>query len=51
MQQVLAAHDIPSLVIDIGVGIYSGHGSQCALQVLSKDYWTALLLLSDPEEN
>ncbi len=50
MQQVLAAHDIPSLVIDIGTGIYLGRGSQCALKVQSKDRWTALLLLSNPEE-
>ena len=51
MQQILAAHDIPSRVIDIGVGIYCGQGSQSALQVLKQDQWTALLLLSSPEED
>jgi hypothetical protein len=51
MQQLLAAHDIPSRVIDIGVGIYCGQGSQAELQVLSQDRWVALLLLSPPEED
>jgi hypothetical protein len=51
MQQMLATHDIPSRVIDIGVGIYFGQGSQAALQVRAQDQWTALLLLSPPEEN
>lgn len=51
MQQILAAHDIPSRVIDIGVGFYCGQGSQVALQVLSKDQWTAYLLLSPVEDN
>ena len=51
MQQILAAHDIPSRVIDIGVGFYCGQGSQVALQVLSKDQWTASLLLSPVEDN
>ncbi len=50
MQQMLAAHEIPSRVIDIGIGIYCGQGSQAALQVLEPDRWTALLLLSDPED-
>ena len=50
MQQVLASHSIPSRVIDIGVGIYFGQGSQCALQVRGEDRWTALLLLSPPED-
>ena len=50
MQQLLAAHDIPSRVVDIGIGFYCGQGSQAALQVLSQDRWTALLLLSPPEE-
>lgn len=51
MQQILAAHNIPSRVINIGAGIYCGQGSQAALQVLAQDRWTALLLLSSPEEN
>lgn len=50
MQQLLASHDIPSRVLDIGVGIYFGQGSQAALQVRSQDRWTALLLLSPPED-
>ncbi len=51
MQQILAAYDIPSRVIDIGIGVYCGQGSQAALQVRSSDQWTALLLLSSPEED
>ena len=51
MQQLLLAHDIPSRVIDIGVGVYFGQGSQAALQVRSQDQWTALLLLSTPEDD
>ncbi|MDJ0601202.1 MAG: hypothetical protein QNJ37_20460 [Crocosphaera sp.] len=50
MQQLLAAHNIPSRVLDIGLGIYCGQGSQAALQVCSPDQWTALLLLSSPED-
>lgn len=51
MQQILASHSVPSRVIDIGMGIYFGQGSQCALQVRVQDRWTALLLLSPPEED
>ena len=51
MEQMLAAHDIPSRVIDIGIGFYFGQGNQAALQVRSKDKWTALLLLSTPENS
>jgi hypothetical protein len=51
MQQILASHSIPSRVIDIGIGIYFGQGSQCALQVRTQDRWTALLLLSPPEDD
>lgn len=51
MQQMLAAHNIPSRVLDIGIGIYFGQGSQAALQVRPQDQWTALLLLSSPEDN
>jgi hypothetical protein len=50
MQQILAAYDIPSRVIDIGAGVYCGQGSQAALQVRTQDQWTSLLLLSSPEE-
>lgn len=51
MQQMLAAHNIPSRVIDIGGGVYFGQASQAALQVRSQDKWTALLLLSPPEND
>lgn len=51
MQQILEAHNLPSRVIDIGLGVYCGQGSQAALQVLSKDQWIALLLLSPVEDN
>ncbi|MBD1807980.1 MAG: DUF2007 domain-containing protein [Symplocastrum torsivum CPER-KK1] len=50
MQQVLAAHDIPSRIVDAGIASYFGACSPAALQVLSHDQWTALLLLSSPEE-
>ncbi len=51
MQQILDAHNIPSRVLDIGLGIYFGQGSQATLQVRSQDQWTALLLLSPPEDS
>ena len=51
MQQILNAYDIPSRVLNIGMGIYYSNGSQAALQLRSKDKWTALLLLSPPEDN
>lgn len=51
MQQILMAHEIPSRVLDIGLGVYCGQGSQAALQVRSQDQWTALLLLSPLEED
>lgn len=51
MQQILASYEIPSRVIDIGVGVYCGQSSQAALQVRSQDQWTALLLLSPQEGN
>jgi hypothetical protein len=50
MQQVLAAHNIPSRIIDTGIISYFGAGSSAALQVRSQDQWTALLLLSCPDE-
>ncbi|MEL6438635.1 MAG: hypothetical protein AAFQ80_05185 [Cyanobacteria bacterium J06621_8] len=51
MEQILDAYDIPCRVLDIGTGIYCGDGNQAALQVRSQDRWTALLLLSPPEDN
>jgi hypothetical protein len=50
MQQILAAHDIPSRILDSGISSYFGAGSPAILQVRSEDQWTALLLLSSPEE-
>ena len=50
MQQVLASHEIPSRIIDLGVVAYAGSGSPAALQVRSEDQWTALLLLSPVDE-
>ena len=51
MQQILSSYQVQSRVIDIGPGVYSGQGSQAALQVRLQDQWTALLLLSPVEEN
>ncbi|MBV5261483.1 hypothetical protein FLX56_24015 [Synechococcus moorigangaii CMS01] len=51
MGEILTAHSIPNRVLDIGLGIYFGQGSQAALQVRSPDQWTARLLLSAPEDN
>ena len=50
MQQVLEAHEIPTRIIDLGIVSYLGTGSPTALQVRPEDRWTALLLLSPPEE-
>lgn len=50
MQQILFTYDIASRVLDIGLGVYCGQGSQAALQVRKKDQWNALLLLSTPED-
>ena len=51
MQQLLAAHQIPSRIIDLGIASYFGQGGPAALQVRSIDQWTALLLLSPVEED
>ena len=51
MQQLLAAYDIPSRVVEMGASIYCGQGSQVTLQVRPQDRWTALLLLSSPEDS
>jgi hypothetical protein len=51
MHQILTAYDIPARVLNIGTGIYCGERNQAALQVRSKDQWTALLLLSPPEDS
>jgi hypothetical protein len=51
MQQILNAYNIPCRVLNIGAGIYCGDASQAALQVRTKDRWTALLLLSPAEDS
>jgi hypothetical protein len=51
MQQVLMAHAIPTRIIDLGIVAWLGVGSPAALQVPTKDQWTALLLLSSVEED
>ncbi|HCF30420.1 MAG TPA: hypothetical protein DEV81_25200 [Cyanobacteria bacterium UBA11049] len=50
MQQLLAAHNIPTRILDMGIACYFGTGSPAALQVHAKDQWTALLILSPIEE-
>ncbi len=50
MQQVLAAQQIPSRIIDHGVPSYMGMGSPATLQVPSPYLWSARLLLSPVEE-
>jgi hypothetical protein len=50
MQQVLLSHEIPARLLDLGVTSYFGVGSPTALQVHTEDQWTALLLLSSPDE-
>ncbi|WP_250121203.1 DUF2007 domain-containing protein [Chroococcidiopsis sp. CCMEE 29] len=50
MQQMLAAHNIPVRILDLGIACYFSSGSPAALQVHSEDQWTALLLLSPIEE-
>lgn len=50
MQQLLAAHNIPTRILDMGIACYFGTGSPAALQVQALDQWTALLILSPIEE-
>ena len=50
MQQVLMAHDIPTRLVALGLGLYMGQGSPAALQVLIEDEQTALNLLKPVEE-
>lgn len=50
MQQLLAAHNIPTRILDLGITCYLGTGSPAALQVHPEDRWTSLLLLSPIEE-
>ncbi|MGA7937751.1 MAG: hypothetical protein WCA35_29655 [Kovacikia sp.] len=50
LEQILAAHEVPARIVDLGVMPYTGLGSPAALQVLSEDLKTASLLLSPLEE-
>ncbi|GAA6615432.1 hypothetical protein [Scytonema sp. NUACC26] len=50
MQELLAAHGIPTKIIDLGVKSYLGAGTPAALQVRLQDKWAALLLLSSYED-
>jgi hypothetical protein len=50
MQQMLAAHQVPARVVDLGSMPYIGQASPAALQVRAEDRWTALMLLSPLEE-
>jgi hypothetical protein len=50
MQQILAAHQIPARIVDLGVASYLGAGSATALQVLPEDRETALLLIAPIEK-
>ena len=51
MQQILAAHQIPARIVDLGIASYLGSGSATALQVLTQHQQTASLLLSPIEED
>ena len=51
MQQILAAHQIPTRIVDLGVASYLGAGNATALQVLPEHQPTASLLISPIEED
>lgn len=51
MQQLLAAHQIPVRIVDLGITSYLGAGSATALQVQPQDERTASLLISPIEED
>ena len=50
MQQLLAAHQIPARIVDLGIASYFGAGSATALQVLPEHQRTASLLISPVED-
>ena len=50
MQQLLAAHQIPARIVDLGIASYLGAGSSTALQVLPEHQPTASLLISPVED-
>lgn len=47
--ELLAAHDIPVRIVDLGFHTYLGQGSPAKLLVCNSDRWTAMLLTSNPE--
>ena len=51
LQQVLAAHAIPTCIVDLGVKSYMGQGSPAALQVPAEHEQLAILLLSGVDES
>jgi hypothetical protein len=51
MEQLLAAHQIPARIVDLGLASYLGAGSATALQVRPQDKWAASLLVSPIEED
>lgn len=51
MQQLLEAHQIPTRIIDLAPSSYLGMGCPAVLQVQAVNQWTALLLLSEIEED
>lgn len=40
MQQLLAAHNIPTRILDLGIVCYFGMGASAALQVHPEDRWS-----------
>ena len=50
MQQILAAHSIPSRILDLGVVAYLGGGSYTALQVHPEDLDIARHLTTPVDE-
>jgi Na+-translocating ferredoxin:NAD+ oxidoreductase RnfC subunit len=50
MQQLLAAHQIPARIVDLGIASYFGAGSPTALQVLPQHQQTASLLIRPVED-
>ena len=50
IQQLLAAHNIPVRIVDLGSVSYMGWGSAAAVQVQPQDATTAWLLVSPLEE-
>jgi len=49
MQQILASHEIPSRIVNVGASACLLAG-EAALQVRPQDRWTALLLLSPVDD-